>query len=105
MASNVIERQAKRAISNAIEGVIEDKAVDVVKGINRIAAKQGGDSLIDNYRLLGKRALVTLGVVMTAVQVASSIVSYVVARRNEEQRIEKIVRRVLEEERQREAAK
>ncbi len=96
MASSLLERQLESAVQN----VFDDKAVRIVRGINKIASKQGGDSALENYQLLGKRALIVLGVTIVAVQLTSSVISFVVSRRSEEQRIERIVRRVLEEEQQ-----
>lgn len=100
MARSIVERQ----VENAVEDLLDDKAVRVVKGISRVAARQGGESALENYQLLGKRALIVLGVVVVAVQVTTSAVGFVVSRRSEEQRIERVVRRVLEEERQKEKA-
>lgn len=96
MANSLIERQ----VENAVQDMFDDKAVRVVKGISKMASKQGGDSVIENYQLLGKRALIAMGVAIVTIQVATSAVSFVASRKNEEQRIERIVRRVLEEERQ-----
>ena len=96
MASSFVERQ----IESAVQDLVDDKAVRIVKGISRFAAKQGGESTLENYQLLGKRALIVAGIAIVAVQVTTSAVGFVVSRRNEEKRIEQIVRRVLEEERQ-----
>ena len=96
MVSSVIERQ----VENAMEDLLDDKAVRVVKGISKMASKQGGDSTLENYQLLGKRAIIVLGAAIVAVQVATSAVGFIASRKSEEQRIERIVRRVLEEERQ-----
>ena len=94
MDSVFIERQ----MENALQNRFDDKVVRFVKGISRIAARQGGATTMENYQLLAKRALFVLGGVALTVQV----ISYVVSRRSEEQRIERVVRRVLEEERQKE---
>lgn len=80
--------------------MFDDKAVRIVKSLSRLAAKQGGESTLENYQLLGKRALIILGVAIVAVQVTTSVVGFVTSRKSEEQRIERVVRRVLEEERQ-----
>ena len=103
MTSAFVERQVENAVRDAVKDVldnkIDDKAVSVMKSISRLAAKQGGESTMENYQLLGKRALIVLAVAVVAVQVTYSAVSFVVSRKSEEQRIEKVVRRVLEEER------
>ena len=65
-----------------------------------VVAKQGGNSVIENYQLLAKRALIVAGVAIVSVQAVTSIVNFVVSRRIEEQRIERVVRRVIEEEKQ-----
>ena len=96
MTSSFVERQ----VESAVQDLFDDKAVRLVKGVNRIAAKQGGGTIIENYQLLGKRALVVLGAVVVTVQVATSVIGFAVSRRSEEKRIEQIVRRVMEEERQ-----
>ena len=96
MAGTFIERQ----VENAVQDMLGDKAVRIVKGIGKMAEQQGGDSAVENFQLLGKRALIALGVVIVAVEVTTSAVSFVISRKGEEQRIERIVRRVLEEERQ-----
>lgn len=96
MASSFIERQWE----NTLEEMLDDKAVRIMKAVSQMAAKQGGASTIQNYQLLGKRALIVVGVAIVAVQVTASVVSFVASRKSEEQRIERVVRRVLEEERQ-----
>ena len=96
MGNTFVERQ----VENAVQEMLDDKAVRVLKGVRRIAAKQGGGSVIENYQLLGKRTLIAVGVVVVAVQAVTTAVGFVVSRKTEEQRIERIVRRVLEEERQ-----
>lgn len=98
MVNSLIERQ----MESAVQEMFDDRAVRFAKGLSKIAARQGGESTIHNYQLLGKRALIALGVTVLTVQAVSSIVGFVVSRKNEEQRIERIVRRVLEEERQKE---
>ncbi|MDO5117382.1 MAG: hypothetical protein Q4D34_02730 [Eggerthellaceae bacterium] len=101
MSSSLIERQ----VENVVQDVFDDKAVRIVKGISKLAAKQGGESTMQNYKLLGKRALIALAVVVVAVQLTSSAVGFMMSRKNEEKRIEQVVHRVLDEERQKEAAK
>ena len=98
MGSAFVEYQ----LENALQGMFDDRAARIMKGISRIAAKQGGASTIENYQLLGKRALIVLGVTVVVVQTTASIIGFVRSRKNEEQRIERVVRRVLEEERQKE---
>ena len=99
-ADSIIERQ----VESAVQDMFDDKAVRVMKGISKVAAKQGGESTLRNYQLLGKRALIVVGVVVVVVQLTTSVVGFVISRKNEEKRIEQIVRRVLEEERQKEEA-
>ena len=95
MASSLIERQ----MENAVQDLLDDKAVRIVKGVRKMAAKQGGETTIENYQLLGKRTLIALGAIVVTVQVATSVIGFVASRKSEEQRVERIVRRVLEEER------
>ena len=96
MITSIVEQQ----VQNAAQELLDDKTVKILKGVRRLASKQGGDNAIENYQLLGKRTLIALGITIVAVQAVSSAVSFVVSRKSEEQRIERIVRRVLEEERQ-----
>ncbi|MCR5583542.1 MAG: hypothetical protein K6F70_08085 [Eggerthellaceae bacterium] len=96
MSYSIIERR----VEDAVQNLVGDKALRVVNGVERIAAKQGGETSIDNYRLLGKRALIVAGAVAIVVPVAVATVAITVSRKAEERRIERVVRRVLEEERQ-----
>ncbi len=96
MGGSILERQ----VESAVQDMFDDRAVRFIKSIRRFAAKQGGESAIQNYQLLGKRVLIVVGVVIVAVQG----VSFIISRRNESKRIERVVRRVLEEERQKEEA-
>ena len=100
MTSSFVERQ----VESAIQDMFDDKAVRLVKRISKFAAKQGGQTALENYQLLGKRVLIVGGIVFVTVSVAASAISYVISRRSEDRRIEQIVHRVLEEERQKEAA-
>ena len=96
MTSSLIERQ----VENAVPNMFDDKTVRIMKGVSKMAAKQGGESTIENYQLLGKRTLLALGAVIVGVQAVASVIGFVASRKSEEQRIERVVRRVLEEERQ-----
>lgn len=96
MVTSLVERQ----LESAMQDVLNDKAVRIMKVISKVASKQGGESTVENYQLLGKRALIVAGVAFVTVQVTTSVVGFIVSRRSEEQRIERIVRRVLEEQRQ-----
>ena len=96
MITSIVEQQ----VQNAAQELLDDKTVKILKGVRRLASKQGGENAIENYQLLGKRTLIVLGVTIVAVQAVASVVGFVVSRKSEEQRIERIVRRVIEEERQ-----
>lgn len=100
MSRSFVERQ----IESAVQDAVGEKAVRVVKGVSKIAARQGGETMLQNYQLLGKRTLIALGVVIIAAQLTSSVVGFVVSRKSEEQRIERIVRRVIAEEREEQEA-
>ncbi len=91
MALSFIERQ----LESTVQGLLGNTAMRVMRGVSHIAAKQGGATMAENYQLLGKRVLAVAGVAIVAVQ----IVGYVIARKSEEQRIERVVRRVMAEER------
>ena len=91
----------ERLMENALQDKINNSLVRIVKSVNKMADQQGGGSAVENYQLLGKRVIIVLGVGAVVVQV----VGYVVSRRREDQRIERIVRRVLEEEREKEGQK
>lgn len=67
------EKQAERALAH----VIGPKAVKVLKRFNRAAERQGGDSLAENYRILGKKAAIAAAggaAVVTAGAVAGGVV-------------------------------
>ena len=96
MGCSLFEHQLESAMRDAIG----ETGIRVIKGVDKIASKQGGENAIHNYQLLGKRALIVLGAVFVGVQVVSSVAGFVISRRSEERRIERVVRRVLEEERQ-----
>ena len=96
MITSIVEQQ----VQNAAQELLDDKTVKILKGVRRLASKQGGENAIENYQLLGKRTLIVLGVTIVAVQAVASVVGFVVSRKSEEQRIERIVRRAIEEERQ-----
>lgn len=91
-------------IENVVHDAIGDTAMNVVKRVSALAAKQGGQTSIENYQLLGKRALIAIGVAIVAVQVVTSVAGLKISRKMEEKRIEETVRRVLAEEREREQA-
>ena len=99
MVNEIVERQ----IEAAVRDTISEKAMQIMKSVGKIASKQGGESMIENYQLLGKRALIVVGSVVVVVQVVSWVGGLVVSRRMEKKRIEQTVRRVLEEERAKEA--
>ena len=92
MTGSYIERQVERSLREALG----EKAAGLMRGVSSLAAKQGGGSTLENYQLLGKRVLFVLGVAAVAAQA----IGFVIARKSEEQRIERVVRRVLEEERE-----
>ena len=89
-----------RGVENAIQSMLDDKALAFAKGVSKMAAKQGGASTLENYQLLGKRTLITIGAVIIGVQAVASVVGFVVSRKSQDQHIERVVRRVLEEEQQ-----
>ncbi len=94
MNNALVEHQIEKAFGN--------KAVRIMKQVGKLASKQGGATAVENYQLLGKRTLIALCAAVATVQIAASAIGLAVSRKSEEQRIERIVRRVLEEERQRE---
>lgn len=100
MVNSLIERQ----MESAVREMLDDRAVRFFKGLRKIASRQGGESTMHNYQLLGKRALIAAGITIITVQTVGSIVGFVISRKNEEKRVERIVRRVLEEEREKEQA-
>ena len=97
MQQSFVERQ----VENIVGKTMGDGAARVVRELSHAAAKQGGETTIENYQMLGKRAFITLGVAILAVEVASGVVGYIVSRKMENRRIEQTVRRVMAEERMR----
>lgn len=88
-------------IEQAVANAVGNKAGKIMRGVNALAAKQGGENAIQNYQLLGKRALIAVGVAFVVVQVVTAVGTTIASRKREEQRIEQTVRRVLDEERAR----
>ncbi len=99
MVNSLIEGQ----IESAVRNMVGDKATQIMRGVSKLAAKQGGANSVENYQLLAKRALIVGGVTIVTIQTIATITSLVVSRKREEKRIEQTVRRILEEERQKEA--
>jgi hypothetical protein len=93
----------QNAFQKAVTDAVGSKAIQIIQGIDKIASKQGGKTEAENYKLLGRRVLIVAGVALVAVRTVTWIGGTIVSRRLEEQRVEKIVRRILEEERQKEA--
>ncbi|MBP3884098.1 MAG: hypothetical protein J6D54_04065 [Olsenella sp.] len=102
MANSFMEQHVENAVQNAIQDAMGEKAVQFIQGINKFASKQGGKTEIENYKLLGKRVLIVAGIGIATVQVVSWVGGTLISRKLEAQRVEKIVRRILEEERQKE---
>ena len=100
MVNDLVEQRIVSAVNEALG----ERAVKVLKGVYSLASKQGGGNAVENYQILGKKALVVAGVVVVVIQVATWVGGTVISRRLERRRIEQTVRRVLEEERQRELA-
>ena len=88
-----------RLMENIVKNAFNDMDTRLTKSVKWLASMQGGETTIQNYKLLGKRVLIVAGVVIV-VQAASSAIGTVLSRKREERRIEQVVRRVLEEERQ-----
>jgi hypothetical protein len=107
MAGLFVEDAMQGAVQNAFQKAVTDavgsKAIQIIQGIDKIASKQGGKTEAENYKLLGRRVLIVAGVALVAVRTVTWIGGTIVSRKLEEQRVEKIVRRILEEERQKEA--
>ena len=106
MENSLVERQIENALierqmENALQKVFH-KAVRIAKGVSRMT---GGELSFQNFQLPSKRTLVVAGVSIIAVQVAASAIGTMISRRREDQRIERIARRVVEEERLKNEAK
>lgn len=100
MVSTIVERQ----IENAVDDLLDDKTARIVKGVAKIAKAQGSDTHIHNMLLLGKRTLIIAGGVIIAAQIATTAIGLVALHKTQEKRIERTVRKVLAEERQKEEA-
>lgn len=86
-------------IEKTIREYMGDDALRVLQSVGKVAAKQGGASTLENYQLLGKRALIALGAALAVASIATSIGGLVLSRVSEKKRVEKLVRQILEEER------
>lgn len=98
MMNALVERQ----VANAVQNMAGERALHVLKGIGKLAARQGGANTVENYQLLGKRALIVGGVALAAIQVGTTAAGLAISRRTEKRRVEKLVRETLEKERLRE---
>ena len=94
----------KACIKNQVKKARGEKAIGVIKQVGELATTQNDGSTVDNLLSFGKRALVVTVVAVVATQVVVAAVGTVVAHKAEEKRVEKIVRRILEEERQEQEA-
>ena len=94
----------ERKVEDLVSDVFDETTARVMKGVNKLASLQGGETMVENYKLLGKRTLIVIGGVIVVANLATTIVGHYLSRKNEEKRVEKIVRRVLDEEREKEAA-
>lgn len=94
---SLVEKQVE-VMAHEVGG---DKAVQLMQAVSKLAAKQGGETMLENYQLLAKRALIAAGITVVAIQAVAGIVGHFTARKREEQRVEQIVRRILAEERAR----
>ena len=95
MANQFLEKQ----LESIVKSTFGPQAVTVVKEIAKIAERQGGNSIIENYQLLSKRALIGVGAAIAVVNVGGMVVS----RYAQKRQIEKAVAKALAEERAREA--
>lgn len=95
--NELLEKKVESAIQDAVKEAVGKKAMSIVRGVSKIASKQGGATAIENYQLLGKRALIVAGVAIVVVNVVTWTVGGAVSRKLEEKRVERIVRRVLAE--------
>lgn len=94
----------EKTIETAVQDAVGEKAIALMKGVSKLASMQGGETDIENYKLLAKRALIVGGVTIVTLKLVSWAIGTAVARKNEEKRTEEIVRRILAEERAKEAA-
>ena len=104
MLDNKMDNAIKNAVQNALHEAFGDDAAQIAQTVNELAERQGGRNIAENYQLLGKRALIVAGVAIVGIQAVVWVGRTVIARRAEAKRVERIVRRVLEEERAKQAA-
>ena len=98
MMNALVEKQVEAAVRDALGS----NGVKLVKGLRKLAERQGGANPVENYQLLGKRAAIGLGAAVLAVNVGGAIVGSVLSRRSQKRQIEKAVAEALERERLRE---
>ena len=104
MLDNKMDNAIKNAVQNALHEAFGDDAAQIAQTVNELAERQGGRNIAENYQLLGKRALIVAGVTIVGIQAVVWVGRTVIARRAEAKRVERIVRRVLEEEHAKQAA-
>ena len=93
-----VEKWIERAVSDALG----PKAMRFMRGLDKLASLQGGSNAVENYQLLGKRALIVGGAVLTVVQIGGLAAIVAISNKSEKRRIEKAVRKALAEERRNE---
>ena len=98
LANSFIEKQ----IESTVRSVLGANGVKVMRLVDKIAARQGGTNIIENYQLLGKRAAVVFGTAVVVVSVGGTIISSIAYRRSQKRMIDKAVAEALERERLRE---
>ena len=63
--------------------------IRVIEGVRYLAKQQGGSSMLENYRLLGKRTAIVGGIVLVAVPTVTAIGVRVISRKIKKKRDEK----------------
>ena len=95
----MVSKLVEHGIENAVDNLLDDKTARIVKDVGKMAVKHVGKTTNQSPLSLGRKALAVLGGVIVTVQVATAVTTIIVLRKTEDKRIEKVVRKVLEEER------
>ena len=92
----------EKQIDAVLKKALGQQALTILKSINKIAERQGGRNILQNYQLLGKRAAIGAGVAITAVSLGGGAIGVTVKRRLRQRHIEKTSVETCEIERMRE---
>ena len=95
MINAIVEKQ----LMSWLQTTVGPQAWRVLEAVDALASRQGGATVAENYQLLGKRAAAVGGAALAVAQAGVIVGSLVFSRRRQNKRIQKAVKKALEDER------